>query len=245
MKEKGLRQDDPYDEILDRAEVIDLEADASFDQALQQVAEALAGRVGLDPEQIAEKLRETGRYGGAPISHGIALLHFRSDQVDRAELALARSGDGLCVSLSPDDPAQPDRQSCDVHGLYALISPEGRTGQHLRILAELADRAEDETFGKAWRRIRDPQRLKETLLRDARFLELFAGQDPATEEFVGAQAGEIQLPADCFLALIRRDGHDIEPRLNTRLQRGDHLTFLGRPDAIEKLYQRFIEPESD
>ncbi len=244
MKEKGLREEDPYDEILERAEVIDLETGQSFDQALQRVAEALSSRVGLDADRIAEKLRETGRYGGAPISHGIALLHFRSARVDRPELALARAADGLCVSLSPDDPAQPDRQSCDVHGLYALVSPEAHTGQHLRILAELADRAEDETFRNAWRRISDPQRLKETLLRDARFLELFAGKDPATQELVDAQAGEIQLPADCFLALIRRDEQDIEPRLNTRLQHGDRLTFLGQPDAIEQLYERFIDPEA-
>ncbi len=245
IKEKGLREEDPYDEILERAEVLELDADESLEDVVHQLAESLARRVPMGADRIAETLLETGRYGGSPISKGIALLHFRSPQIDRPELALARSVEGVCVSLPPDDPNQPAGRSCEVFGLYALVSPEEKTGQHLRILAELADRAEDESFIDAWRRIENPDKLKETLLRDARFLELFVGEDPATETLVGKQVREMELPPRAFLAMVRRGDDRFDPTGETELARGDHLTFIGDPAAIEQLYERFVEPDGE
>jgi amino acid transporter/mannitol/fructose-specific phosphotransferase system IIA component (Ntr-type) len=245
IKEKGLREEDPYDEILERAEVLELEDDRSLDDVIHKLAASLARRVPIDAERIAERLLETGRYGGSPISKGVALLHFRSGRVDRSELTLARSAGGICVSLPPDDPTDPRKRSCEVYGLYALISPEDETGQHLRILAELAERAEDESFIDAWRRIETPEKLKETLLRDARFLELFVGEDPATQPLVGKQVREIDMPPKAFLAMVRRGEDSFDPTGETELKHGDHLTFIGDPHAIEQVYERFVEPGED
>jgi len=245
IKEKGLREQDPYDEILERAEVLDLSADQSFDSIVGQLAESLSRRVPIEADRITDRMLETGRYGGSPISKGVALLHFRSSRIEQSELALARSAEGVCVSLPPDDPTQPANRSCEVYGLFALVSPEDMTGQHLRILAQLAERAEDESFIGAWRRIENPDKLKETLLRDARFLELFVGEDPATETLVGKQVYRIDLPPGAFLAMVRRGEDHFDPTGETEFKRGDHLTFIGDPDAIEQLYERFVEPDGE
>ncbi|MFW5753058.1 MAG: amino acid permease [Planctomycetota bacterium] len=226
IQEKGLREDDPYDEILERADLIELAPDTSFDAALDRVAAALSGRVALEPDVIADRLRETGRSGTAPIAHGIALLHLRAPEIAHSELALARSLDGL--SLSPPTTTAPRDEEAEndaapdggadaeddaavaetVIGLWALLSPESKARQHLRILAELAQRADDDAFIDAWQRIRNVEKLKETLLRDARFLALFVGEDPAKRPLVGRQLRRLDLPpGDRTAARRSRDLH--------------------------------------
>ncbi|MFP4354647.1 MAG: amino acid permease [Phycisphaerae bacterium] len=251
MKEKGLRRDDPYDQIVRQAELIDIQPNESLDDVVARAAEVLAQRMEIPADRIADRLIETGRFGGtpisnggAPISNGAALLHFRAAGLDRAHLVLGRSAEGICVSMATDDPAESEQSSCKVFGLFVLISPEDSPSQHLRILAELADRAEDPQFIESWRKIEDPGKLKETLLSDARFLELFVGQDEATAGLVGRQVGCLDLPQRVFVATVGRDGEHFEPGPETQLQAGDSLTLIGEPEAIQSLYERYVQPGS-
>lgn len=241
IKEKGLRAEDPYDQIVQRAEFLEISDDQSFDDALGLAAESLAERIEMKAQEIKKRLMETGRYGGAPISHGAALLHFRALAVKHSEMVLVRSRKGLCVSIPPDDPTQPHMRSCQVYGLFIVVSPEDKTGEHLRILAEIADRAENKSFVDAWRRMDKPDKLKESLLRDSRFMEIFVGEDEETKTLIGKKIRRIDLPEGAFIAMIRRDHESFEPEDNTVLEKGDKLMIIGEPDAIDKLYKRYVE----
>lgn len=245
IKEKGLREDDPFDVIVHRADIVDLEAGQSFDEMVRKAAERLAKRLYLAPDDVVRRLVGTGRYGGAPISTGVAILHFQSRLVESPEMTIVRSEGGLCVSLPPDDSAQPIQESCDVFALFILVSPEKHTGRHLRILAHLARRAENPAFVEAWRRVRNPVKLKEILLRDEKFLELFVGGDPATESLVDARISDADLPSEVRVALIRRDGELMEPGSDTRLRQDDYLTLVGEPEAIEEAYRKFVETDPE
>jgi amino acid transporter/mannitol/fructose-specific phosphotransferase system IIA component (Ntr-type) len=241
IKEKGLREEDPYDQIVQRAELFETEEDQSFDDVVRAASESLAGRIPIGADRIMQRLIDTGRYGGAPVSHGVALLHFRTRVVKQSEMVLVRARDGLCVSLGTDDPTQDAAPSCEVYALFFLVSPEQKPGQHLRILAQLAERAENESFIGTWRRLDDPERLKETLLRDARFVELFIEENEPTAELIGRRVCDIALPPGAFIVLIRRKDDAFEPRGETTLKPGDHATFIGEPDAIDRLYERYVE----
>jgi basic amino acid/polyamine antiporter, APA family len=245
LKEKGLREDDPFDDIVERAYVIDVTNGKEFEEIVNRASELLARRIPLEPENIAGRLIDTGRYGGAPISQGMALLHFRSAAVKRSEMAIARSRGGVCVFLPPDDPSQPQVNSCNVFGIIILVSPEKNAAQHLRILAELAAQAENPSFIDALQRIENPRKLKEIIMRDSRFLELFLSAEDATRPLVGRQIREIDTPSGAFLAMLRRRGESFEPVGETELKDGDHVTFIGEPAAIEHLYRRYVDPGKD
>lgn len=243
LKEKGLREDDPYDQIVERADIMDFTPDnKSFSDVVSQAAGSLARRVPLDAEFIASRLIETGRYSGVPISKGIALLHFRDPEIKHSEMVITRAHSGTCVFLPPDDPSQPAINSCEVYGIIVLVSPEEKPAQHLRIMAELAGRAENPSFVDALRRIENPQKLKEVLLRDTRFLELFIGAEETTMPLVGRKIREIDIPPGGFVAMLRRGEESFEPIGETELKKGDHLTFIGEPSAIEKLFERYVNP---
>jgi NhaP-type Na+/H+ or K+/H+ antiporter len=53
---------------------------------------------------------------------------------------------------------------------------------------------------------------------------------------VGKTVSELtaELPADCHLALLSRDGVNQLPHSENRIQRGDHLTFIGQTEAVRE-----------
>lgn len=60
------------------------------------------------------------------------------------------------------------------------------------------------------------------------------------EEFVGKTVGEIDevLPKGCVIALVSRGGENKVPKLDFAVEHGDHLTILGRTEAVDKAIKR-------
>jgi NhaP-type Na+/H+ or K+/H+ antiporter len=56
------------------------------------------------------------------------------------------------------------------------------------------------------------------------------------EELVGRTIAEIdeELPNGCLIALVSRDGENEVPSSDVTLESGDHLTFLGRTEAVRE-----------
>ncbi|WP_232702994.1 cation:proton antiporter [Halobacterium wangiae] len=57
-----------------------------------------------------------------------------------------------------------------------------------------------------------------------------------SEDLVGRTIEEVdgELPNGCIIALVGRDGDNQVPDADFTLQRGDHLTFLGRTEAVRE-----------
>jgi len=132
-----------------------------------------------------------------------------------------------------------------VQGLFFLVSPEDMPGQHLRILAQIAGRIEDEHFLPDWLKAEDHQTLREVLLRDERFMVLYLGREPATESLIGQHVRDLQFPEGTVIAMVRRNEDIFVPNGDTVLQRGDRLTIIGEPKSIEQMYQRYVDAERD
>jgi len=60
------------------------------------------------------------------------------------------------------------------------------------------------------------------------------------EDLVGRTIGELDehLPNGCIIALVGRDGENSVPSEDFTLQSGDHLTFLGRKEAVREAIDR-------
>jgi Trk K+ transport system NAD-binding subunit len=92
-----------------------------------------------------------------------------------------------------------------------------------------------------WLQGRHEQELKETLLRDDRFLSLKLRPGTKTESLIGHALNELQLPPGCLVALIRRYGDMIVPQGRTVLRDGDRLTIIGAPAGLRQLLARYGE----
>lgn len=232
LKEKGLRTEDPFEQIVARSFVIDLEDSVDFDGVVALAAESLEHRVPGSVEDIAREFLKGTRVGATPVTHGVALPHLRIEGLSQAEMALVRSQGGVVVP--PDEFHESDAEKV-VHALFFLVSPDADPGQHLRILAQIAERVDDEGFMEKWLQASDDQELREILLRDDRFLSVRLTDGQYSSRYIGKSLRELQLPEGALVALIRRGSEVIVPRGSTELAEGDTLTVIGEPETIRQL----------
>lgn len=267
LKEKGARDSDPFDTLVAEAPVISMDGGESMKAILDRVAQALEPRVGLSVDEIKHRFDESALHGNAPVACGAMLPHFRSSYIENAYLAIVRVPEGIAARMgqypNPEpasgsdadeatntgaiqsaiaDAGAPPPSDCPtVYALFFLVSPEHDPGMHLRVLAHIAGRVEQDDFLDAWKRAQDEQELKEILLRDERFLGLTARPDTSTDSLIGKRLADLDLPADTLIALMHRNGMTITPRGTTIIEEDDRLTVIGQPQGIAKLRDRYLD----
>lgn len=243
MKEKGARAGDPFDEVVTRAEVLDVPGPAELTEVIRQAAAVLVQRLPISAADLEAAFYKGIVAGGTPIDRGAALLHTRLPDCEGSELLLARCTGGLFLDLpelgigaAGDTPIQ---------AAFFLVSDERDAGRHLRILAQLAGRVESEGFMAEWLASRHELELKETLLRDDRFLSLYLRPGTLAESLIDARIRDIPMPEGALVALIRRRGAMLVPRGHTHLRSGDRLTIIGDPAAVRELRLRYLPDGHD
>lgn len=227
----------PFEQLVARSEVIDLDGSISYEKLVAQAAASLARELSTDVEGLAQALQEGSRYGAAPIAGGVALPHIRLRGIDQSALLLARSRAGI-------RPTQDDLEASEtVHAFFFLVSPEENPEMHLRILANIAGCIDQKDFLEEWLAADDERELKETLLHHDRFLSLFLSAKNTTSGFIGKKVGQIELPPGNSIALIQRgDDFDV-PNAETVLQEGDCITIIGDPAGVHRLYKRYRDSD--
>ncbi len=237
LKEKGLRAEDPFDEVVGRAVVVDLPDAASFEDAVRRASGLLSQRLPLGAQRLAEGFLHGTRTGATPVSHGAALPHLRLPEADSPELALVRSRAGVNIAIG-DQFADDRSHGMLIHALFFLVSPEENPGQHLRLLAGIAERVDDEDFMEAWLSSREYE-LKEAILRDERFLSLSLAEEAPSGALIGRSLSGIDMPPGTLVALIRRGPEILVPRGRTVLATGDRLSIVGDPTGIREIRERY------
>jgi mannitol/fructose-specific phosphotransferase system IIA component (Ntr-type) len=240
MKEKGLRAEDPFDEVVARATVLDYAEPVSLDGVIQRAAVLLERRLPVGTDALIEGIGRGVRGGGTPVAYGAALLHTRFPDLDASEMVLVRCAEGVAVDPGDEDLAR-QAAAVPIRAVFFLVSGESDPGRHLRILAQLAGRVEDESFMPEWLAGRHEQELKETLLRDDRFLSLQLRVGSSSERLIGRSLSELDLPQGCLVALIRRYGEMMVPQGRTVLREGDRLTVIGSPAGLRLLSGLYVE----
>lgn len=239
MKEKGLRAEDPYDEIVVKADVLDIDEPATFEEVTRRASRLLAQRLLIGEDRLAEGFLEGTRVGATPVSGGAALPHMRLNDLETPAMVIVRSAIGLRIDIEkPID----DEYSGDaaVNAVFFLVSPESDPAQHLRVLSQIASHLDNDSFLGKWVDAQNEHELKEILLRDEHYVSFHIVGDNRTRDLVGHALKDIELPEDCLVALIRRGDKSLVPHGNSALETGDRVTVIGAPQSISKLYELYV-----
>ena len=229
LKDKGLADETPFERLVTHADVLDVD-DAPYEALAARAAELLAPEVGVDAATLAERFLEGSRYGATPVTHGAALPHQRLAGLDRAHLVMARHRAGLAMDFDGD--GLPDGDGEPVHAIFFLLSPEDPPGMHLRTLANIASRIDEDGFMGQWLGAAGEQDLKETLLAHDRFLSLAVATSGPTAVLAGRALRDLRFPEGTLVALVRRGGRIAVPRGSTVLEAGDQITVIGDAGGI-------------
>lgn len=237
LKEKGLREEDPFDDVVARSLVIDLDGPAEFEEVTRRASEWLSGHVPHTADEIEKQLLDRTHIGATPVTHGVGLPHLQIDGIEHGEMVLVRSNQGIHIQFT--DPLTGHEAEERLTAIFFLFSPEKDPSQHLRILARIARRVDDEQFLEEWQAASNELELKEALLHDEDFLSLTMRMDTPTAELIGRALREVEFPDGCLVALLRRGGSMLIPRGDTILQEDDRLTILGAKEGLDALTKRF------
>jgi len=239
MKEKGLREGDPFDQVVATSAVVDLGGPLSFEDVVERASVSLAERVGVPARQLAAGFLEGTRVGATPVAGGAALPHLRLGGLDRPALVVVRVANGLAEESVVGGPWGEHPPRDPIRALFFLVSPDEDPARHLRLLAEIAGRVDDPSFVHEWLAASGERQLKEILLRHDRFLSLTLDAGGRTGVLVDRQVRDLRLPRGCLIAVIHREGEALVPDGDTVLREGDRITVIGSPRGVRQLTERF------
>tara|TARA_R110002126_G_scaffold6119_18_gene32323 strand:- start:8729 stop:10825 length:2097 start_codon:yes stop_codon:yes gene_type:complete len=234
LKEKGLREQDPFEEVVLASTTIDLDAAPTFSDLIERVATALALRTGHARESFVDGFTEGTLKGATPVAKGVALPHMRLDSLDEPTMVLVRVRQEM--HFLAGDVFGKTKLSDEVHAFFFLVSSTEDAGRHLRMLAQLATRIDQEDFLDKWLSADGEMQLREVFLRDDRYASVRVGGDGPARDWAGSALRDITLPDGCMIAAIRRSRQTLVPRGNTTLEEQDRLLIFGDPNSIAQIY---------
>jgi Trk K+ transport system NAD-binding subunit len=175
--------------------------------------------------QHVERAREDGynvRQGDGPDTEDL-----RAAGAENAKIVVAATGDDDVNLLV----AQLSRSTFDVESVFARVN----NPDNVEAFEELGVRAISASIATAWaidNEIERPAVSKwmTELGRSGDVQEV----EVTADDLVGLSVGELdeEIPNGCLIAMVSRGDENLVPSQDFVIERGDHLTFLGRRDAV-------------
>ena len=234
IKEQETRDSDPFDQVVTEAYVIDILHQATFQELVTRASRKLATQLPVSASQLIPGFLEESSIEVTSSAHEVAITHVRINGLERPHMLLARAQHGLRIYTTSD--AQLGRSPDDlIRAILFIVTPEDNPGQHVRLLARITKRVEDDGFIPEWLEARTGQDLKEALFHEEVMFTMRLEHGLAGEELIGKLIREFPHPEGTLVAMIRRSGELIIPRGDTELIEGDRLTLIGRAEGIDQL----------
>ena len=238
LKEKELRKDDPFDQLVARSHVIDIGEDIEFEDIVERVSTLFSQFVPETYENLYRQFFEGTVLGVTPSAHGAALPHSRVEGLKQMEMVMVRSKSGIDIKVT--NPATDEQEEQVLHAIFFLLSPLDNPTQHVRMLAQVARQIENEDFMSDWIAAEDEQQLKESILHNERFHSIYIHKDSPTEQLIGKPLSDIDMPEGSLVALIRRGDKTIIPRGSTIIHEYDRITVIGEPSSMKEFHKTYI-----
>lgn len=237
LREKGVREEDPYIEVVTRATVIDMPAETKLMRVIMEASNHFTHKYPmLDADEMASDFIKSINSNYVILPQGAAMPNLRLHNINHTEIVIVRSHPGVFINHDNNTITE----KVKVSAFFFVISPQDSSGQHLRIIAELINRIETDDFTLAWEAAKDEHEIKEILLHSDRLLTLWIDEHTRTSDFIGKSMRELHLPDGVLVALVVRGEEVIVPRGSTRLQVGDRITIIGEPASIQWLFEEYV-----
>ena len=239
LKEKGLREGDPFDETIIKSKISIFKNPTDFDEVLNKVSDNFCANLNLCKEDGIHKFIHSTPDDSFISLPNVLVFHAKFKKVLNPSIYIAISRTPIGGTL----PFEDYELTIPVQICVFLVNSVEKPKQQLRMLSRLLDILEREDIVKALLKMDSHREIKEYMLQNERFVSIKLLKGTPQEAMVGRQLKEIQLPKDVLIALIERDNKTLAPNGSTVLMDNDILTILGETKSISKLYKEYMSHE--
>jgi basic amino acid/polyamine antiporter, APA family len=237
IKEKGLRQGDPFDETIIRARITHADKETDFDHLLNYVSGIFSAEMHVKKKVIKKEFLAATSIDPALVIPKVSVLYAKNEGIDHPSLHIIFSEVGINKPVTKNDISSEDF----INVFFFLVNPSNEPRQQLRMMSRLIDIIERENFVDDMIKLKNPREIKEYLLHNERYITLHLLPGTIQAEMIGKQLKEVKFPSEVLVALVERDGTTFAPNGNTRLLEHDLLTIIGEPKSINQLYDQYLQ----
>jgi amino acid transporter len=239
LKEKGLREGDPFDETVIRSKIKIVKNPMNFDEILDKVSDYFEAELSENKETIKHKFIQSLPEESVIALPGVLIFHAKYKTVLHPSMQMVVSKRAIHGSL----PFKAYEQKSPIHICTFLINSDEKPKQQLRMLSRLVDILERAHIVKALMNMDSHREIKEYLLQNERFVSVKLLKGTAQGVMIGRELKEVQLPKNVLVALIERNNKTFAPNGSTTLLENDILTIVGETKSISKLFKGYISYE--
>ncbi len=238
LKDKGLRDGDPFGEMIVQSRVTDLgRKRVSFKSLVTDVTKKFAQDLGsVDKGELKQEFLSVTAIDPALVVPRVSILHAKTEKIDQPMLHVVLSDKGVRKPVMKGEISSED----NIRVFFFLLSRSDDPKQQLRLLSRLIDIVERENFVENITALKNHREIKEYLLHNDRYITLHLEKGTATEEFFNKALKDIRLPVDVLVAIIQRKDQIFTPRGDTVLREKDIVTIIGEPKGIKALFNIYI-----
>lgn len=236
LREKGLRDEDPYEQVVAQAAVIDETTDRlSYKTIIEHASDIFADRLELNKDELINRFCEAHDLGTIPLGNSTVINHIRIESNFQPQMVLVRIPESISVSTEEFEVLDEEETGEQEHlaAIIFLVSSSKHASQHLRIIAHLAEMIDSRHFIERWNNAQNESELREILLRDERFINITLTKQNNTHKLIGKKISEVDLPGESLITILKRNGDIKIPHGNTVLKQNDELSIIGNIDDIE------------
>jgi mannitol/fructose-specific phosphotransferase system IIA component (Ntr-type) len=227
INEKNIDSSLTYEEVIARSIMLHTEEDQNnLERLLLKATVTLNQRLKLDRAFLKEQLSDLGD-NFIEMKDGVFFKYVQLKEVKIPEMLAVHSAHGINFTI--------DKEEKKAFAIIFLATPKNKPLLHMRIIGHLAELIEAEGFLERWKNAKIEKAMKQVLLTDERFFNIRLMEDTVAENWIGKKIMELDLPGECLVTIIERNGEIIIPKGKTILESRDILSVLGYPKDILEL----------
>ena len=235
LREKGLRQDDPFNKTIVRSRIHFIDR-ADFDTLVATVSGAIARESGADGADLSEEFLKTTPIDPALVIPEVSLLYAKQPDIRHPVLHIALCEGGIEKPIESHGVRTLEK----IKIFFFLLNDKEQPGQQLRMLSSILNIAERDHFIKDTLSLNSPREIIEYLLQDKRYISFSLSRSEPSQILIDKKLMDVPLPRDVLVVFVDRNHNSFSPRGNTVLKEGDVLTIIGEPGSINRLYDKYI-----
>ena len=235
LREKGLRQDDSFNQTIVRSKVHFIDQ-VKFENMVKNVANSIALELNIDGNILNEEFLKTTPIDPALVIPEVSLLYAKTPDIIHPVLHIVLCEEG--IEKPGEIHGQLRKEKIKV--FFFLVNDECTPKQQLRMLSNIINIAEQNHFIQDILSAKSDNEIIEYLLSNKRYISFRLVKNESSNTLIDKKLMDVKLPQDVLVILIDRGDVSFAPKGHTVLLENDILTIIGEPKSINKLYDQFV-----